>query len=594
MMKRILIFFTLLLPIITLANPPLIASKAFIVNTEKLDPNTITVEWKIAKDYFLYKNCLQIINKDKKAIQLGTIIYPTSKMKTNKQGQQFPVYYNKVNLNIPILSEQAGESYLEVRYQGCSDEGFCYPPEHKLIKVAFSTSLEIQNAVLENIESKSPKNTLVTEPPQQSSSFTPDFNKLFASNNFILIVFTFLGLGLLLSFTPCILPMVPVLSGIIVGHGENITTRKAFFLSLTYVLSMSITYGMIGAIIALLGSNLQIIMQSAWAIVTVSIIFVLLALSMFDFYSITLPLSFQNKLANITKSHSGGHYLNAALLGSMSILVLSPCVSAPLIGAISYIAQTGDMILGLSSLFFLSFGMGIPLLLIGTSAGKLLPKAGNWMNTVKHLFGILMLGISIYLLSRIFPGFYSMLLWAIFCIFSGVFMRPLIHAKSNQDKFKQGIAILLISYGLLILYGATSGNTNPIQPLKNNCPKIANNNIKTLIVKTLNETQNAMNLAKNNKTPVVLYFYADWCASCHIISSTTLQDAEILKQFEKTLLIKVDLTKNNEDSKILLNHFHVIAPPTFIFIDKNGNLLPSSQLVGEVSATNLLEILKYL
>jgi thiol:disulfide interchange protein DsbD len=590
MIKRMLVVFASLLPLITLANPPLIASKAFIVHAQKLDPNTITVEWKIAKNYFLYKNCLQIINKDKKTTQLGTIIYPKSKMKTNKRGQQFPVYYNKVALNIPILSEQAGESYLEVRYQGCSDEGFCYPPEHKLIKVAFSADLEIQSALLENIESKAIKSTLVTQEGPRSTFFSPDFNKLFANSNFFLIVFSFLGLGLLLSFTPCILPMVPVLSGIIVGHGENITTKKAFFLSLTYVISMSLTYGIIGAVIAILGSNLQIIMQSASAIITVSIIFVLLALSMFDFYSITLPVNFQNKLANITKSHSGGHYLNAALLGSVSILVLSPCVSAPLIGALSYIAQTGDIVLGLSSLFFLSFGMGIPLLLIGTSAGKLLPKAGNWMNTVKHLFGILMLGISIYLLSRILPGFYSMLLWAILCIFSGVFVRPLLHAKSSQDKFKQGISILLISYGLLILYGATSGNVNPLQPLKNDYEKV-DNNIKKIIVKTLPEAQNAINLAKKNQTPVVLYFYADWCASCHIISSTTLQDSEIIKQFEKTLLIKVDLTKNNQDSKILLNHFRVIAPPTFIFIDKEGNLLSSPQLVGEISASTLLDIL---
>lgn len=588
MIKRVLIVFALLLPLTTLANPPLVASKAFIINTQKLDPNTITIEWRIAKNYFLYKNCLQVINKDKKAIQLGTISYPISQMKANKQGQLFPVYYNKVKLNIPILSEQAGESYLEIRYQGCSDEGFCYPPEHRLIKVAFSPDLEIQSTILESFERKNIDDSLNKKQSPINAAFTPDFNKLFASNNFIVIIFTFLGLGLLLSFTPCILPMVPVLSGIIVGHGKNITTRKAFFLSLTYVLSMSITYGIIGAGIALLGSNLQIIMQSSWAIITVSIIFILLALSMFDFYSINLPLNFQNKLANITKSHSGGHFLNAALLGSMSILVLSPCVSAPLIGALSYIAQTGDIILGLTSLFFLSFGMGIPLLLIGTSAGKLLPKAGNWMNIIKHLFGILMLGISIYLLSRILPGLFSMLLWATLCIFSGIFIRPILYSKSNQDKFKQGIAIILISYGLLILYGAASGNTNPIQPLKNNYSKITNSNTKTIIVKSLEETQNAISVAKNHQTPVVLYFYADWCASCHVISSTTLQDKEILRQFEKILLIKVDLTKNNEDSKILLNHFQVIAPPTFIFIDKNGNTLPSSQLVGEVSAKILL------
>lgn len=585
MIKRIFIFLIFIYPLVISANPPLPAAKAFKISVHKLDPNTIHVHWKIAKNYFLYKNCLQIINKEKSIIQLGTISYPTSQMKTNTQGQVFPVYYESLDLNIPILSEQAGESFLEIRYQGCSSEGFCYPPERRLIKVAFSPNLEIQNANIETI----PQQSTETSKPKSvelAQSTDTDFTKLFSSNNLVLIVFTFLGLGLLLAFTPCILPMVPVISGIIVGHGENITTRKAFFLSLTYVLSMSITYGIIGAVIALLGSNLQIIMQSPWAIIIGSIIFVLLALSMFDFYAITLPLSFQNKLASITKSHSGGHLLNAAILGSMSILVLSPCVSAPLIGALSYIAQTGDITLGLISLFFLSFGMGIPLLLIGTSAGKLLPKAGNWMNIVKSLFGILMLAISIYLLSRIIPSFYAMFLWGVLCVFSGVFFKPFENCKSNQDKFKQGIAIILISYGLLILFGASSGHSDPLQPLKSDCQNIVKT--KTIIVKTLNEAQNAINIAKNKKTPAILYFYADWCASCHIISNTTLQDKDILKQLKKVLLIKVDLTKNSEDSKNLLNYFHVIAPPTFMFIDNKGNILKSKQLVGEVSKNNLL------
>ncbi len=590
MLKRIFVFLFLLFPLFSLANPPLPANKAFKINVTKFDPNTINLKWKIAKGYFLYKNCLQIINKDEEVIQLGMINYPNPQTKTNRQGQLIPVYYDKLDINIPILSEQPGESFLEIRYQGCSDEGFCYPPEHRIIKVAFSPNREVKDVVVDYTENLDTAKDLKKIPQKIESEVMTDFAQLFASKNLALIVFTFLGLGLLLAFTPCILPMVPVLSGIIVGHGANITTRKAFFLSLTYVLSMSVTYGLIGAVIALLGSNLQIIMQSPWIIVSMSAIFVLLALSMFNLYAITLPLNLQNKLANITKSHAGGHFLNAAILGSMSILVLSPCVSAPLIGALSYIAQTGDIALGLISLFFLSFGMGIPLLLIGTSAGKLLPKAGGWMNTVKHLFGIVMLGISIYLLSRIIPNIHAMLLWAALCIFSGIFFKPFRNSSSNQDKFKQGLAIILIGYGLLILYGASSGHTNPLKPLQKNQQNLADD--KSIIVKTLSEAQNAMNFAKDKNTPVLLYFYAGWCASCHVISSTILRDETILRQLEDILLIKVDLTKNNEETKILLNHFHVIAPPTFMFVDKNGNFLPTSQLVGEISTQTLLNELK--
>ena len=417
---------------------------------------------------------------------------------------------------------------------------------------------------------------------------TTDFANLFSNNNWVVIILSFLGFGLLLSFTPCILPMVPVLSGIIVGHGENISTRKAFFLSLSYVLSMSVTYGIIGAVIAMLGSNLQVAMQSPIVIAIFSIVFVLLALSMFDVYEIKLPLSLQNKLAKVTRSQSGGHYFNAIILGAMSILVLSPCVSAPLIGALSYIAQTGDVALGVTSLFFLSFGMGIPLLLIGTSAGKLLPKAGTWMNTVKTLFGVILLGVAVYLLTRIVPTFISMLMWASLCIFSGVYLRPFSKVQTNQDKFKQGLAIILIGYGIFILFGASSGNSDPLLPLKGECSKQSKFKTKTIVVKSLKETQEALTNATAEETPVVLYFYADWCASCHIISSTILQDESVLRQLQNVLMIKVDLTKNNTDSKELLNHFHVIAPPTFIFIDKTGKPLPSPQLVGEISRKALL------
>lgn len=589
MLKRISALFLLFLPLLSVANPPLPAEKAFQLQVAKVDPNTIKVSWQLAPKYFLYKNCLQIINKDKEILQIGQINYPTPQTKTNRQGQKFPVYHDELSLNVPILSEKPGESLIELRYQGCSDEGFCYPPERKHIKLSFRPDLSISDVSIEAVSLETKKPASAPEKIEQmQEEVTTDFAKLFSNNNWVIIILSFLGFGLLLSFTPCILPMVPVLSGIIVGHGENISTRKAFFLSLSYVLSMSVTYGIIGAVIAMLGSNLQVAMQSPSIIAIFSIVFILLALSMFDLYEIKLPLSLQNKLAKVTRSQSGGHYLNAIILGAMSILVLSPCVSAPLIGALSYIAQTGDVALGVTSLFFLSFGMGIPLLLIGTSAGKLLPKAGTWMNTVKALFGVILLGIAVYLLSRIVPSFVSMLMWASLCIFSGVYLRPFSKVQSNQDKFKQGLAIILIGYGIFILFGASSGNSDPLLPLKGKCATQSRFKTKSLVVNNLRDTQKALVNAAAEEMPVVIYFYADWCASCHIISSTILQDEAVLSQLQNVLMIKVDLTKNNNDSKELLNHFHVIAPPTFIFIDKAGKPLPAPQLVGEISRKALL------
>ena len=589
MLKRISALFLLFLPLLSVANPPLPAEEAFQLQVVKVDPNTIKLSWQLAPKYFIYKNCLQIINKDKEILQIGQINYPAPQTKTNRQGQKFPVYHDELSLNVPILSEKPGESLIELRYQGCSDEGFCYPPERKHIKLSFRPDLSISDVSIEAVSLETKKPASAPEKIEQmQEEVTTDFAKLFSNNNWVIIILSFLGFGLLLSFTPCILPMVPVLSGIIVGHGENISTRKAFFLSLSYVLSMSVTYGIIGAVIAMLGSNLQVAMQSPSVIAIFSIVFILLALSMFDLYEIKLPLSLQNKLAKVTRSQSGGHYLNAIILGAMSILVLSPCVSAPLIGALSYIAQTGDVALGVTSLFFLSFGMGIPLLLIGTSAGKLLPKAGTWMNTVKALFGVVLLGVAVYLLSRIVPSFVSMLMWASLCIFSGVYLRPFSKVQSNQDKFKQGLAIILIGYGIFILFGASSGNSDPLLPLKGECATQSKFKTKSLVVNNLRDTQKALVNAAAEEMPVVIYFYADWCASCHIISSTILQDEAVLSQLQNVLMIKVDLTKNNNDSKELLNHFHVIAPPTFIFIDKAGKPLPAPQLVGEISRKALL------
>ena len=232
--------------------------------------------------------------------------------------------------------------------------------------------------------------------------------------------------------------------------------------------------------------------------------------------------------------------------------------------------------------------MGIPLLLIGTSAGKLLPKAGMWMNTVKNIFGIILLGVAIYLLSRIVPTLISMLMWSVLCVFSGVFLLPFNKIQTKQDKFKQGMAIILIGYGIFILYGASSGNSNPLQPLKYNCQKLTQLSTHTQVVKNLSEALTFLKEAKEDKMPAVLYFYADWCASCHVISSTTLQNEGVLRELQKVKLIKVDLTANNQASKKLLNYFHVIAPPTFIFIDKQGNALPSPQLVGEIKSKELI------
>lgn len=597
MTKRLLIVLLFFLPLIPFANP-LPASDVFKLSTSLVDPNTFSINWTIKPGYFLYSKRIKLQNASQNDAHFGTMRLPVAQNKTDRLGHVESVYRNQLTIPVAILSDKPGEILLNIYFQGCSDEGFCYPPQTNQIKLAFGANLLLNSALIEPTDTSLLDHENTTPSAQvdrlntsmRPSSENKQIDLLFSSNNWFLIILSFYGFGLLLAFTPCVLPMVPVLSGLIIGHGHTISTRKAFFLSLSYVLSMSITYGIIGAVIALMGSNLQIVMQSPIAITLFSIIFVLLALSMFNLYEFRLPLSWQNKLANTTRSQAGGHYLGAAIMGSMSILILSPCVTAPLFGALSYIAQSGDIILGLSSLFFLSLGMGTPLLLIGTSAGKLLPKAGPWMNVVKALFGVMLFAVAIYLMTRILPVGLIMGLWASLLIFSGIFLKPVLRPATNQGKFRLGVSIMLIVYGLLILIGASIGNSNPLIPLRmTHLETSSKNTPNTVVVKTVSEAKLALALAKQNNKAVMLDFYASWCASCKVIANTTLQNKQVLIALAQIIQIKADLSINDANSQALLAYFHVVAPPTFLFYDTEGNLLEQLRLVGDISTDTLLE-----
>ena len=572
-MKKIHLFLMLILASsLSFATPPP-ANDVFQLTATKIDPNTLAVEWHIKKGFFLYKKRIHLTENLGSNFRLGTIQLPDGVKQIKAQKKTFFVYRDHLIIPVPILGAEPGEALLNVKYQGCSDDGFCYPPQLRHIKVAIDNNLALSNVSIE-----------AEEPPLKTDNTTKTdkLGQLFATSNWALIIFSFFGFGLLLSFTPCVLPMVPVLSGIIVGHGKNLSTYKAFFLSLSYVLSMSVTYAAVGAAIALMGSNLQIVMQSPWAISLFSCIFVLLALSMFDFYELRLPVSWQTKLASVTRSQSGGHYLSAALMGSLSTLILSPCVTAPLVGALGYIAQSGNVSLGVLSLFFLGLGMGTPLLLIGTSAGKLLPRAGHWMNAVKALFGVLLLAVAIYLMQRILPTTLTMSLWASLLIFSGIYMDALNKANSNYEKFRQGLGIMSLSYGFLILIGTSQGNSNPLQPLASiHESTIQPQENHLVVLKTVNDIQQALVNAVGK--PVMIDFYADWCESCKEIEQTTFQDAQIKKVLNDFVVIRADISDNNKASKALLSHFNVIAPPTFIFFDAKGIELNKLRLVGENS-----------
>lgn len=560
---------------------PLAAKEVFHFKAKVHDPNTLHLKWEVKPGYFLYRDRLCITSGKTDYLELAPLKLPEAEIKIDGLGKPVPVYRNKLVLPLGVIGLHPGESILEVRYQGCADDGFCYPPEKMFVKLTINTELALTHASL-----IAPKQ--VEAPPKLPLTKTP-----FDDHHAPVTLLIFLGLGLLLSFTPCVLPMIPVLSGILVGHGKHLSTVKAFLLSLSYVLSMALTYAAIGAVVATMGQNLQIILQSPVAISLFSLVFVVLALAMFGAYELKLPEAWQAKLSNLSYKQARGHYLGAALMGCLSTLILSPCVTAPLIGALGYIAQTGDVLLGTAALFCLGLGMGLPLLLIGASLGRLLPHAGQWMNTVKALFGLMLLAVAVYLMSRILPAFVTMLLWAGLLIFSGLTFGALKRATSTFMRFVRGLGIVLLSYGILILIGASLGSTDPLKPLATLGTSTQPEALPhTITVKTMRELNTALVKAVKANQSVLLDFYADWCTACKVIESTTLQHPEIRAALENVHMIKIDITENNRDSRALLHHFNVIAPPTFVFLNSSGEELTKLRLVGDISVPALLNHLE--
>ena len=562
---------------------PLPATDVFQVKVKQADPNSFVISWQIKPGYFLYHDRIAVKQEPDSNVHLGKIFFPPPLTKTDKQGHSYPIYRNQLNLPVGVLGEKAGETLVTLRYQGCADDGFCYPPVEREIKLAINDQLALSMVNLEGFN---------VEETNEPITATNDIADIFINHNWAMIMLIFYGFGLLLSFTPCILPMVPVLSGIIVGHGHAVTTRKAFFLSLSYVLSMSLTYAIVGAVVALLGANLQVNLQSPWAISLFSLLFALLALSMFGFYEFKLPDSWQAKIAGSSRNQRGGHYWGAAIMGCLSTLILSPCVTAPLIGVLSYISQTENVVLGSLTLFFLSLGMGTPLLLIGTSAGKWLPRAGSWMNSVKAFFGVLLIAVAINLLARIVPPGLIMMAWACLMIFSGVYSGAFTYSLTNQEKFGQAVGIILVGYGFLILVGTSMGAIDPLQPLAQLRTTIENKFPQLQTAQTYTLGSITQKIEQSKGKPVMLDFYADWCVSCKEMEATTFKNEQVMEALSHFEVIKIDVTANNDLNKEILRHFNVVAPPTFIFINAQGDELKGLTRVGELSATEFLKSLE--
>ncbi len=570
--------------------PLLPAEQAFQFFAEVKDAKTLHVNWVIAEGYYLYREKIKLELINPQGIQLGTFTIPQGTPKHDEAFGTVEIFHQTLAFDVPFnrLNESAAAIILKAKFQGCADRGVCYPPMTKTI------NLELPLGQVGQIPSQ------VTETPVSSAELSEQdqiVQSLHHDSGGVVLI-SFFGFGLLLSMTPCIFPMIPILSGIIVGHGNRITTARAFSLSLSYVVASAFTYTVFGVLAALFGGNLQTTFQQPWIVGLFSAIFVLLSLSMFGFYDLELPNSLKTKLHNSSVKHQDGSLWGAAIMGALSSLIVGPCVAAPLAGALIFIGQSGNALLGGSALFAMGMGMGVPLLLLGASAGKLLPKAGSWLYSTKAVFGVIMLGVAVWMLSRILPPSVPILLWAMLLILPAVYLNalePLPMDSSGWSKLWKGIGLIMLAYGLILLIGFSLGNENPLKPLKG----IAGNTSQALEeglvferVSNLETLEARIHQANLNHQRVMVDFYADWCISCKEMEAYTFTDPRVKKVLSTYKLLQLDVTKDSDEDKVLLAKFKLIGPPAILFFSGSEQEDAAHRVIGYQDAETFLKTLQ--
>lgn len=587
------------LPLLGSAKQTVILSpdKAFGLEVSARDESTLLANFKITPGYYLYRDKVTFTISGDSAKAAGVIItnvsMPKGEMKSDPNFGDMTVFHQPFQAVITLKrnNKTAQDITLAASYQGCKENDLCYAPIDKqfsivLPKASLATTVEPQMQAL-------PQSAQGVAMSADSES--TQLAKLFKQGSFWLIVLFFFGAGLLLAFTPCMLPMIPILSGIIVGRSSHPTKMHGFILSLAYVLGMALTYAAIGVAAGLSGTLLSSALQTPWALGSFAAVFVLLSLSMFGFYELQLPAALQSKLTNTSNRLHGGHLSGVFVMGALSAVIVSPCVAAPMAAALLYIGQTHDAWLGGTALFALAMGMGLPLLLIGASAGALLPKAGAWMEAVKRFFGVLMLALAIWLISTLIPLSIQMLLWAALLVLSAIYMHALDALPNNASgwqKLWKGIGILALLLGSAYLIGALSGARDILRPLAalGNGQTEAAATLQFVRVKNVAELDGR--IAQANGKTVMLDFYADWCISCKEMERYTFTDAKVQAKLKNAVLLQIDVTANSDEDKVLLKRFELFGPPAILFFDAQGREQNGHRMIGYQDARQFLQLLK--
>ncbi|MDH4259078.1 MAG: protein-disulfide reductase DsbD [Gammaproteobacteria bacterium] len=551
--------------------------EAFIFTAAADGGAQIALDWQVAPGYYLYRH--RVSAKTATAgFSLGEIAMPPGKKKTDEFFGEVEVYYHELIATVPVERPSDGSTLeITVGYQGCADAGLCYPPVTKTVTIELPPP---------GTPSRADAPPMVAEQDRLAAQI--------ATGNLLIVMAIFFVGGLGLAFTPCVLPMIPILSSIIAGQGAAATPRRSFLLSVVYVLGMAMTYTIAGAAFAAAGKQAQAFFQQPWIIISFAILFVVLALAMFGLFELRIPAALETRLSAVSGRQKAGSLVGTAIMGALSALVVTACVAPPLVAALAVIGQAGDVLRGALALFAMSIGMGAPLLLVGVAGGRFLPHAGPWMTTVKALFGVMMLGVAVWMLERILPGPQTLALWALLVFVAGYYFggfgRP--DPKGVPRPLVRGAGLAAIAWGVIMMIGAAAGGHDPLQPLRGiSLPGALGRSQATAAealpfrkITSVEELDRELAAALAAGQPTMLDFYADWCVSCKEMEKYTFSNADVQRDLSGFVLLKADVTANGPADQALLRRFGVYGPPTTAFFGAHGRECRGFRLVGYVPA----------
>ena len=562
--------------------------QAFVFSADVQDAGTLMLHWQISDGYHLYKNKFHFELLQADGIRLGPGRFPKGRMIEDESFGKLESYFEDVDVPVSV-ARSPGEKQpirLQVGYQGCADDGFCYPPIKKTVDLILP-ELTAATTFAGPIDGLPQASTDSGIPEQDRFVQALIHNGLWTNLGMMFVA------GLLLAFTPCVFPMVPILSAIIIGQGTTVRPQRAFMLTVCYVLAMALTYTIAGILAGMFGQSVQAAFQSPWILGGFSLIFVLLALSMFGLYELQLPSALQQRLNAMSQQQSAGTYLGATVMGFLSALIVGPCVAAPMAGVLLYISTQGDAVVGGLSLFVLSLGMGLPLLIFGASAGRLLPRAGAWMHVIRPVFGVMMLGVAIWMLERILPFAVTMFLWAFLIIASAVYLGALERLPEDCSPWRRlwkSLGVVMLLWGAMLIVGAGSGGNDLFSPLSAFAQRQGGGVQKGVEFRRfsgLSGLERELQAAREQGQPVMVDFYADWCVDCRRMEVNVFSDPRIVGRLSGVRLLQADVTANDADDQALLKRYRLFGPPAILFFDGSGKEVAGRRLIGYQTADEL-------